>query len=242
MQGSDIRNIGSSRVAPDELARHANTPAGAFDDGREEFAEIYGSATANSARMFVLACLALILSIAMAITVATLLPLKETAPWLVPYDKTSGLVDRPIEVVKVTPNEAVVKAELAKWVDWVYTIDTLRTTELYKSANSRARDKAIGQFTEFRIREKTFERIQKEPGLSREVKVSSVDASQTGIAFVFLTTTERSSAGQSSADKVKRYRLTLHYQLDPPKNQADLLVNPLGIYVTFFNEAEEKAN
>jgi type IV secretory pathway component VirB8 len=68
-----------------------------------------------------------------------------------------------------------------------------------------------------------------------------VDASQPGVAFIFLKTLER-TGNQSSADsRVKRYRLTLHYQIDPPSEEADLLANPLGLYVNFFNESEERS-
>lgn len=57
---------------------------------------------------------------------------------------------------------------------------------------------------------------------------------------MFLTTTERQGTGE---DVIKKnIRLTLHYVLDAPKTEADLLANPLGIYVVFFNESEERAN
>lgn len=44
-----------------------------------------------------------------------------------------------------------------------------------------------------------------------------------------------------ASSRIKRYRLTVHYQLDPPNQEAELLANPLGMYVNFINEAEERA-
>lgn len=221
------------------LAAQSNTPAAAFEQGVADFAEIYGSSMVNATRMFVIAFVSILLALLAVGALMALTPLKEVRPWVVEINPGTGMVNKPIEVQKITPNISVVKSELARWVEAVYTIDELRTNQLFKYANARSRDKAVGQFTEFRIRERTFERIQREIGLVRDVSVTSVDASQTGIAFVFLTTTERTSKEAAGADKTKRYRLTLHYQLDPAKNESELLANPLGIYVVFFNEAEE---
>ncbi len=36
-------------------------------------------------------------------------------------------------------------------------------------------------------------------------------------------------------------RVTLNYRLVPPTQEADLLTNPLGLYVTFFSDIEERA-
>lgn len=225
---------------PRALEAHPNTPVAAFQDGANKFAEIYGSSMVSSNRMFLLSLVALLLAMTAVAAVAIMLPLKEVRPWLVEVDPRTGVVNKPIEVQKVSPNIAVVQAELARWIEAVYTLDSLRTNELFKYANVRSREKAVTQFTEFRVRERVFERLQRETGLVREVKVLSVDASQTGIAFAFLTTTER--LGRETEPKEKRIRLTMHYQLDPPKNQTDLLANPLGLYVVFFNEAEERTN
>ena len=221
------------------LRKQSNTPTSVFSDGEREFAEIYGSSKVSSARMFILAMGCIIFAVVAAAALMTVMPLKDIRPWLVEVSP-NGVVGKPIEVQKITPNTAVIKAELARWADAVYTIDPLRTTDLYKYANARSKDKAIGQFTEFRVRERTFERMQKEPSLVREVKVTSVDASQPGVAFVFLTTVERTTKEVASSEQVKSVRLTLHYELDAPKSEAELLDNPLGLYVSFFNEAEEK--
>lgn len=225
-----------------DVKKHANTPAAVFEEGANKFAEIYGSSLVSAGRMFVVAVVALLLAILSVGAVVALTPLKEVTPYVIEVNAGTGLVGKPIEVQKVTPNIAVVKAELARWAEAVYTIDPLRTNDLFKYANVRARGKAIAQFSEFRGREKVFERLQKEAGLVREVQVTSVDASQTGMAFIFLKTLERSGNQSADESRMKRFRLTIHYQLDPPKQESDLLVNPLGFFVNYFNEAEEKAN
>lgn len=223
-----------------DLASAPNTPLAVYETGAARFAEIYGSSMVSSNRMFVISIACVLLSGMALMVVLMLFPLKTIQSWVVEVNPANGLVSKPIEVQKIAPSIAVVKSELARWAEAVYTLDVIRTPELYKWANARARDKAIPQFSEFRVREKSYERLQKDASLFRDVKVTSVDASQSGIAFVFLTTTERQGTGE---DVIKKnIRLTLHYVLDAPKTESDLLANPLGIYVVFFNESEERAN
>ncbi|EKD97338.1 MAG: hypothetical protein ACD_23C00966G0005 [uncultured bacterium] len=225
-----------------DIRFQSNTPTSVYEDGANKFAEIYGSAMVNSGRFFVISVVSLLLAITAVGAVMVLTPLKEVTPYVIEVNPGSGLVNKPIEVQKITPNIAVVKAELARWAEAVYTIDPLRTNDLFKYANVRSRGKAIAQFSEFRAREQVFTRLQREAGLVREVHVSSVDASQTGVAFIFLKTLERTGNQSAEDSKVKRFRLTLHYQLDSPREETALLANPLGLYVNFFNEAEERAN
>jgi len=229
-------------VSPEDIRKQSNTPVSTLGDGAQQFAEIYGAAMVNSSRFFVISVASVVLAITAVATLAFLLPLKEVTPYVIEVNSGSGLVNKPIEVTKVSPNIAVVKAELARWAEAVYTIDPLRTNDFFKYANVRSRGKAVAQFAEFREREQVFVRLQREAGLVREVQVSSVDASQTGVAFIFLKTLERTGSQSVDASRVKRYRLTLHYQIDPPREESALLANPLGLYVIFFNEAEERSN
>jgi type IV secretory pathway component VirB8 len=219
------------------LEQHLNTPPAIYSEGVDKFAEIYGGAMLSQTRFFVISVLSVLALIICATAIVVMTPLREVVPYVVEVEPGKGVVNKPIEVQKITPQQSVIKSELARWADAVYTIDPLRTQDNYRWANARARDKAVSQFAEFRTNEKVYERIQKEPGLVREVVVSSVDASQKGIAFVFLQSTERGQGGGVLG--TKRHRLTLHYEIDPPKEESALLLNPLGIYVTFFNATEE---
>lgn len=218
-----------------------NTPASLYDDASGKFAEIWGSSKVGEARMFLVAILVGLIALACIGTVFTVLPLKEVRPWLVEINPTSGVVNRPVEVQRIDPNVAVIKAELARWAEAVYAIDPLRSSEALRWANQRTADKAVGQFAEFRSRERIFERINREPDMVREVKVAAVDVSQRGTAFIFLTTSERVGSGTPAPDKTKKYRITLNYKMVTATQEKDLLVNPLGLYVTFFSDIEERA-
>lgn len=245
---------GQSIISPDDggkrsrradpvaaLNNQPNTPPAVFGTAEAKFGEIYGSAKVEASRWFIAAMLALLLAITAVASLTVILPLKEVRPWVVEINPSTGIVNRPVQVERVDPNLAVVKAELARWVEAVYTIDPLRSSELLRWANSRAADKAVGQFTEFRGRERIFERIRNEAEMVREVKVTAVDATVRGTAFIFITTTERVGSQAPTAEKIKRYRVTLNYRLTPATQEAELLANPLGILVTFFSDAEERA-
>lgn len=223
------------------LAHAANTPASVFAEAAEGFAEIYGSAMVREQRWFIVATLCVLLAIATVAALSLLLPLKEVRPYVVEVNSSTGVVNRPVEVLKIDPNLAVIKSELARWTEAMYTLDPLRTREAQRWATERVADKAVGQAAEFRARERVYERITREPDLVREAKVSAVDASQKGTAFVFVTTTERLGAGTPSDEQIKRYRLTINYKLLPPTDEVKLIANPLGLYVTFFSDVEERS-
>lgn len=218
-----------------------NTPPSVYDEAANKFAEIYGSSRMEAQRWFVVAAGCLLLATACVATLAMLVPLKEARPWVVEVNPTSGVVNKPVEILRVEPNVAVIKSELGRWAEAVYGIDPLRSSEALRWANARSAEKAVTQFAEFRARERIFERINREPDMVREVKVTAVDVSQKGTAFVFLTTSERVGAGTPSADRSKRYRVTLNYKVVPPNQEKEMLENPLGLYVTFFSDVEERA-
>jgi type IV secretory pathway component VirB8 len=238
---NDREAVALASVPTAYLHSAPNTPVSVYEEAKGKFAEIYGSATVNANRAFLIACGAVLVALAAVVSVATIFPLKEVRPWIVEVNPDSGMVNKPIQIDRIDPNMAVIKAELARWVEAVYTIDPLRTRDALRWANARTADKAVQQFAEFRAREKTYERMSAERDLVREAKVTAVDVSRTGTAFIYVTTTERVGAAPPAPDKVRRARVTLNYVLVPPASEVALLANPLGLYVTFFSDAEERA-
>lgn len=231
-----------SAVTPTAYLQSApNTPPSVYEQAEGKFAEIYGSSMVSAQRSFLISFGCVLLAIGSVGTVLTILPLKEIQSWVVEVNPTSGVVNKPVQIARVEPNLAVIKSELARWVEAVYMIDPLRTQEALRWANARAADKAVQQFAEFRAREKTYERMRTEPEMVREAKVTAVDVSHKGTAFIYVTTTERVGAAAASPEKVKRVRVSLNYALVPPTTEDALLANPLGLFVTFFSEVEERA-
>ncbi len=133
----------------------------------------------------------------------------------------------------------MIKAELAKWTQKVFTIDSTLTPQLFREANVMTKGLGTAQFTEFRVKENVIERMTKDASFQRKAEIRSVDASQPGVAFVFVSTQEaqgtNSNAGSAS------YRVTLKYELLPPRKEQDILSNPLGLFITSMNVTEEGA-
>lgn len=158
-------------------------------------------------------------------------------PIYVELNKETGSVAKPVRIENMRPADAYLKGELGRWVADVFTIDSILTPRLMRNANQRTRGLGTSQFAEFRANEKILERMTRDPSLQRKAEVSSVDISQPGVAFAFVTTQE--AQGVSASTSVAKWRVTLRYELLPPKSEEEIQANPLGLYITSMNVAQE---
>lgn len=226
----------NSRKTPG-LADHRDAPAGMFSNPAGKFAEIYGSAKVSQARMFIaaLACAAVA---AVAVVGAVALANRSTAvPFYVEVNDDGGVRNVPTKIENIRPNQAVIKAELAKFIVNIFTIDPKLTPRFFKAANIMTSGLGTSQFADFRTEQKINERLAEEQEMTRTPVVTSVDISQPGVAFVFLTTTE--SRAEASKVSVAKWRVTVKYELQPPKSEEEILSNPLGLFVIGLNITQE---
>lgn len=210
-----------------------------YGDPKGKFAEIYGSALVGQGRLFVVVLIMGLVTLSSVIGLIIMARKSVAVPWYVEVSSTSGVVSKPVRVESITPSQAVLKAEMAKFCNHVFTIDRDLTPRYFKAANVLTVGAATGQFGEFRASENVLQRIAKEPELVRTTEITSVDASQPGVAFVFLTTTETKG---TTANSIKnKWRVTLKYEIVPPQNERDILANPLGLYINNMNIIQEAA-
>jgi type IV secretion system protein VirB5 len=221
------------------LANSLSAPAGLYRDPKREFAEIYGGAMVGQHRMFLVSLLCVLLALGSFVAYVLNTRNNVAVPWLVEVNQTQGVINKPVRIEPVKPSDAVLKAELGRWVTKVFTIDRQLTQKLFGEANVMTRGLGTEQFTEFRVKQGITERLNKDASLQRRVPEVSVDVSQPGIAFIFLKTQE--SQGTTANSASASYRVTLKYELIPPSTEADILANPLGLYVTSLNVIEEGA-
>lgn len=219
------------------LADLGDAPEGLYSDPIHKFAEIYGSSMVGQARLFILSGVMGVLALASIVGMFALANKSTVTPWIVEVNDDGGVRNRPVRMENIRPNQAVIKSELAKFITNVFTIDPALTPQNFKRANVMTTGLATSQFSEFRSTEKIATRLSKEPDSTRMAKVSSVDISQPGVAFVFLTTEE--SRGSTLAVANAKWRVTLKYQLTPPKTEKEILDNPLGLFVTGLNITKE---
>lgn len=231
------RNKQQKRGKPPTLVEMPDAPPGLYGDPADQFAEIYGSAMVGQARMFVVALLCGVLAIVSLVAMWGLAAKSTVVPMMVPVSDAAGVVGTPTRVENIKPNQAVVKAELGKYVAAVFTIDRALTVKLHKEANVRSKGLAVTQFADFRTQEAIYERLGKDATLQRIPTVGSVDLSQEGLAFVFASTEE--AQGTATGLNKAKWRVTLKYEFDPPKTEAEVLENPLGLLVTALNITRE---
>lgn len=227
----------SSSAQSKPLSEVSDPPAGVFDDAAGRFAELYGGSRVAATRMFVVALVSALVSIAAVAGVVYLSNSNVAMPYYVEVNKEQGLVSRPVRIENLRPSDAVVKAELARWITKVFTIDSIQTPQLMRDANQMTKGLGTSQFAEFRLKQNILDRMMKDPSLQRKVTISSVDSSQPGIAFAFLTTQE--AQGTTASTAIASWRVTVRYELAPPRTEQEILANPLGVYVTSLNYTQE---
>jgi type IV secretory pathway component VirB8 len=213
-----------------------NTPP-VVDPGVRLFAELFGEPVVQSARLFtVLVGVALVAALE-ALALWRLMPLKTAVPYLIEAS-AQGAVARVVEAREYRPSTNMVKAGLANWVDELMILDAYRTRDNLRRSTALLRGKAVAEHQAYLDTERPFERLLATPDLTRESHVSSVDVSSDGLAFVFVTTTERAG---TAPPVMRHWRFTIHYDLVAPSDEAEILANPVGISIAHFERAADNA-
>jgi len=213
-----------------------NTPP-VVDPGVRLFAELFGDPVVQSARLFTTLSVVGLIAIVEAIALWRLTPLKTAVPYLVEAN-AQGVIARVVEAGAYRPTANMIKSGLADWIDQLMVLDAFRTRDNLKRSTALLRGKAIAEHQAFIDSERPFERLLSTPDLTRESHVNSVDVSSDGLAFVFVTTTERIG---SQAPVTRRWRFTVHYALVTPQDEAEILTNPVGINISHFERAADNS-
>lgn len=214
-----------------------NTPPVAADPAIRLFAELFGDPQANAARWFVCAVVAWVIVVILGLALYRLTPLKQTVPYLVEASE-QGTVVRIARASDYRPTDAMVRAELGRWVERVMVIDPYLTRENLRQSTLLLRGKAVAQHRDLVVEDAAFSRLISTPSLVRSVDRVSVDVSQPGLAFIFVTTTERTGAGDPL---VQKWRFTVHYVLSPPTTEAELMANPTGLNITHVERTRDNS-
>ncbi|MEY4564157.1 MAG: hypothetical protein RLZZ618_3434 [Pseudomonadota bacterium] len=199
------------------------------------FAELFGDPQANAARWFVATMVLGVVVLAQALALSHLLPLKKVVPYAVEHTP-EGMVVKVVEASNYRPPVGMLKSELARWVERLMVLDPYLTRDNLRLTTRLLRGKAVSEHKDFIDAEAPFKRLLSTPGLVRTAKVNGVDASKDGIAFLFVSTIERSGAGEPV---LRKWRFTVHYMLAPPETEEDILSNPSGLNITHFERSQD---
>lgn len=222
---------------PPKVTDIGNVPPTAYDRAKAEWAERNGNATVNQARLFVIAVGLLLGLIILGFALTQMLPLKTAVPYQITFDQGSGKTEaRPIKVENFSPTEVQRRYFLAKWVRDLLTIDPYTIERSLADAFRISRGKAIDEFRTYVKDTQVITRVQQDRSLIRTVDLSSLQFIGEGVAQARIVMRERT---QASVGDPKRYILTLHYGIEPPTTESEMLSNPVGLFITHFAIAEE---
>lgn len=206
-------------------------------DGKNEFAEIYGSALVGRKQNFLMVLFSLFIAGISLVYSMRIASDKVAIPWFVEVDKSTGELSKPVQITSLAPNQAVIQSQLSKFAEKCFAIDPKLSPVYLRECAQMATGKAVEQLRVFRSEHDVIQRIRK--GVDyRIAKVKSIDTTQKGVAFIHLSTHDLLPDGTRSQEK--SYRIRLDYQFTPPTDQLTLIENPLGLYVSMFNPILER--
>lgn len=222
-RGKDVRTMG-------------NAPLTAYEQAKAEWAERMGSPIVEKNRWFLVSFLLVICLLLGLIGYNQLLPLKTVEPFLFEVDKLTGEVRASAMKAKAyVPQEREIRYFTGQWLRNLVNIDP-STPDALQSAYGQVRGPAIEEFKDYLAKTKVFAEIKSDPSLRRTTEISSLSFIQERVILARIVTTTRSSR---FATEQKRYVVNINFELSPPTEEKDLMINPIGYYVTHFDFREE---
>lgn len=227
----------STSPKPKTIQDIGNVPPTAYDRAKAEWAETVGDASVNQGRLFVLAACSIVAMVAMAFALAGLSPLKSVVPYSIHVDKVTGET-RAVGITATTfsPDEKQKRFFLAKWVKQMLTWDAFTTERDLSEAYGMVRGKAIEEFRDYLAKTQPIAKLRKDTTLTRTVQPSTIQFLAENIAMVRVVTQTRSA---TDTVPTQRYAVLVHFAIEPPQSEAEILRNPIGMFVTHFNISEE---
>lgn len=230
-------NRNSSAQKQPSLSDLGNMPPSINENEKRILSQLLATAQVQNARLFLIAFVEGIAIIGLAYALHSYFPLVRPLPYMVKVDDASGqVVAKPVAAIDFKVEPRYIAAEANSFVRGLMTIDPYTTRSELNKVSTRVASKASVELKEYLNIERPFERLAKTPGLIRTTQISSVDASQKGIVFVFAQTSERISTGEPI---ITKWRFTIHYVIEPAMDEKALLENPLGFVVTHFEKVQD---
>lgn len=209
-----------------------NAPISAFEKARFEWFERYGSSVMGSNRLFILAVILAVATIAQSLAIFVMMPLKTVQPYVVKVSDDGQATATSVGTVAYQPGDAEKRYFLADWVTKLLTLDKYMTENNLVAAFYRTRNKGSSEFSDWVDQNKPAEALNLDPSLTRAVAIRSISFIGDGAALVRASLETRTSA--QSAQMKKNVIVTIHYALIPPTTEKEILENPIGLYITHF--------
>lgn len=215
-----------------------NVPLTAYEAARKEWNVRNGDTVVNQSRLFVLCVFMLVALVGMAFALKGLSPLKSVVPYTIEVDRVSGET----RAVGITANRFIPDQNqksyfLSQWATQLLSLDPFMSERHLTEAFGMVRGKAIEEFREFMSAERPIQRVREDQSLTRTININNISFINDNVVQIRATGQERSA--NRAAPPPTRYVVTMHYVIDPPKTEQEILRNPIGIFVTHFSITEE---
>ncbi len=209
-----------------------NSPLTAFEKARREYFERTGTPVVERARYFVLAALFGIAFISVVVALIRLMPLNRVEPYVVHVDRLTGEARASRSSAQAyKPGEREKQYFIVRYVRGLLAIDRNTVAQALEEVYRNSRGKAIDEFTEYVKATKPIVRARTEADLVRTVEIKSYSPLNEQSAIVRVETIER---GLNKAPVRKSLVITVHFAIDPPKTESEIMANPIGLFVTHF--------
>lgn len=210
------------------------SPVSASVQGKGLF-ERWGGAVVESNRWFIAFLLMCVIAVVELYTITSMLPLKTVVPWMVTVKDTGKIEGTPVEALQFTPDDNAKRYFLKEWTTKLFTLDKYLSEKYLLDAYALVRGQASEEFRRFIEENKPLIALRADPALVQNITIRSVSFVQDNAALVRIRVETRNSQGLKSADKL----LTIHFSVIPPKTEAEIFANPIGIYITHFAVSED---
>lgn len=213
-----------------------SAPLTAFERARIEWFERYGCAVVERNRMYLGWALTTAALLAACLAIAALLPLKTVEPYVVRVADNGQVAVERAAAQRYTPGRAERTYFASRWVQQLLTLDPYLTERQLSEAWRMTSGLATRQLLDWLRTERPLERLRRDPALSRSVAIVTVVPLDESVMQVRVRTETRAGGGELRSAVVQ---VTLHYAIVPPRTEAEIIRNPIGLYVTRFSLAEE---
>lgn len=210
------------------------TPISATVKGKGMF-ERWGGAVVESNRWFIAFIVMCMVAVLQMYALMQMLPLKTVVPWMITVKDTGKIEGTPVEALKFTPDDNAKRYFLKEWTTKIFTLDRYLTEKYLVEAYSKVRGNATSEFRQFVNESQPLVVLRTNPELVQNITIRSVSFIQDSAALVRIRVETRNKTGLKYSDKL----VTIHFAVIPPKTEAEIYANPIGLYITHFAISED---
>lgn len=221
---SRVQPTGGNTPPPNLNIGAVSKYLGAFDAPR--------AANRRLLTALVAACIGILV---LAIGIMSMLPLKQRVPYFVTVNDTTGAVTASNQIAtRFTPTQTSERYFLSQWVTNLLTIGPNSQSQGLPDSYSMLRGTALSEWSHFIFDNwKPLARLKQDPTLHVYPQVDAIGFLGNGSAVI------RVSIHDSTGQFGKHLMVTVKFSILPPSTDAQIYHNPIGLWITHFEVANE---